>query len=59
MIQCFREQGATQSPLSCGSAIRLCQTSPPYMQHGPDSEQEEEEGTRKRYGQDGVWDRIK
>lgn len=29
MIQRFREQGARQSPLSCGWAICLCQTSPP------------------------------
>lgn len=28
MIQRFREEGARQSPLSCGWAIRLCQTSP-------------------------------
>lgn len=49
MIQRFREQGARQSPLSCGWAICLCQTpTPPCLQHGPDSEQEEEEEMRKR-----------
>lgn len=61
MIQRFREQGARQSPLSCGWAICLCQTSPPpqYMQHGPDSEQEEEEGMRKRNGEESAKERIK
>lgn len=55
MIQRFREQGARQSPLSCGRAICLCQTPPPpYMQHGPDSEQEEDEGMKKKNGQDSV-----
>lgn len=61
MIQRFREQGARQSPLSCGWAICLCQTSPPpqYMQHGPDSEQEEEECMRKRNGEESTKERIK
>lgn len=53
MIQRFREQGATQSPLSCGWAICLCQTSPIHATWA-DSEKEDEEGMRKRYGQEGV-----
>lgn len=63
MIQRFREQGARQSPLSCGWAICLCQTSPPPPIHATWARQwtrgrgvhEEEKWWREHEGEDQIY----